>query len=89
NIRPGFIKDKPSHMARIKRMAGKSDIVKFSDEDLDWFGLQGDHDAGHVRRLVLDETGTDVRIERDDEACGFAVEQGLVGFTEGAGDQAD
>ncbi|MDC7742888.1 carbohydrate kinase family protein [Rhizobium binxianense] len=45
NIRPGFIKDKPAHMARIKRMAAKSDIVKFSDEDLDWFGLSGDHDT--------------------------------------------
>jgi fructokinase len=45
NIRPGFIKDKPSHMARIKRMAAKSDILKFSDEDLEWFGIAGDHDA--------------------------------------------
>lgn len=45
NIRPGFIKDKQSHMARIRRMAAKSDIVKFSDEDLDWFGLEGDHDT--------------------------------------------
>jgi fructokinase len=44
NIRPGFIKDKQSHMARINRMAAKSDILKFSDEDLDWFGLEGSHD---------------------------------------------
>jgi fructokinase len=44
NIRPGFIKDKQSHMARINRMAAKSDILKFSDEDLDWFGLEGSPD---------------------------------------------
>lgn len=45
NIRPGFIKDKPAHHARIMRMAAKSDIIKFSDEDLEWFGMTGDHDA--------------------------------------------
>lgn len=44
NIRPGFIKDKAAHMARINRMAAMSDILKFSDEDLEWFGLSGSHD---------------------------------------------
>ena len=44
NIRPGFIKDKAAHMARINRMAAMSDILKFSDEDLAWFGLPGNHD---------------------------------------------
>ncbi|CAN7187454.1 carbohydrate kinase [Rhizobium sp. LjRoot30] len=45
NIRPGFIKDKPKHLDRMRRMAAMSDIIKFSDEDLDWFGLEGDHDT--------------------------------------------
>lgn len=45
NIRPGFIKDKQAHYDRIMRMAAQSDIIKFSDEDLEWFGMSGDHDA--------------------------------------------
>jgi fructokinase len=45
NIRPGFIKDKQAHHDRIMRMAARSDIIKFSDEDLEWFCMSGDHDA--------------------------------------------
>ena len=45
NIRPGFIKDKEAHMGRIRRMAAMSDIIKFSDEDLFWFGMEGDQDT--------------------------------------------
>lgn len=65
NIRPGFIKDKDAHMARIRRMAAMADIVKFSDEDLAWFGLDGDEDAlarywlHHGARLVVVTRGAD------------------------------
>lgn len=44
NIRPGFIRDRDAHRGRIERMAAQSDIIKFSDEDLEWFGMQGSHD---------------------------------------------
>lgn len=65
NIRPGFIKDKDAHMARIRRMAGMADIVKFSDEDLAWFGLEGDEDAlarhwlHHGAKLVVVTRGAE------------------------------
>ncbi|RYE57502.1 MAG: carbohydrate kinase, partial [Rhizobiaceae bacterium] len=53
NIRPGFIKNKQAHHDRIMRMAAKSDIIKFSDEDLEWFGVNGDHDALAARWLDI------------------------------------
>ena len=65
NIRPGFIKNKEAHMARIKRMAAKSDILKFSDEDLEWFGLEGSHDdlaaywLKHGAKLVVITKGAE------------------------------
>ncbi len=96
NIRPGFIKDKQSHMARIRRMAAMSDIVKFSDEDLAWFGLEGDEDTlarhwlHHGAKLVVVTRGakgavgytTGLKVE-------VASERVEVVDTVGAGDTFD
>jgi fructokinase len=41
NIRPGFIPDRAKHADRIRRMIGMADIVKLSDEDLNWFDEEG------------------------------------------------
>lgn len=53
NIRAGFIKDKAKHAARIQRMMAMADIVKLSDDDLDWFGETGSHDEIAGRWLAL------------------------------------
>lgn len=71
NIRPGFIKDKASHLARINRMAAMSDIVKFSDEDLTWFGIEGSEEA--LARHWLQQGAKLVVITRGAE--------GAVGYT--------
>lgn len=36
NIRPDFIKDQARYRTRLNQMIAKADIVKVSDEDLDW-----------------------------------------------------
>lgn len=41
NIRPAFIPDRDRHLARIRRMIAMADILKLSDEDLNWFGETG------------------------------------------------
>lgn len=36
NIRPGFIEDQTRYRTRLNRMIAQTDILKVSDEDLDW-----------------------------------------------------
>jgi fructokinase len=51
NIRKDFVPDKATHLARMKRMIAMADIVKLSDEDLDWFGEAGSQDEAAARWL--------------------------------------
>jgi len=51
NIRPGMIKDRRSHLARLQRMIAMADIVKLSDEDVIW--MTGKDDAKTAARKWL------------------------------------
>ena len=51
NIRPGQIRDRRSHLARLKRMIAMADIVKLSDEDVIW--MTGKDDARAAARNWL------------------------------------
>lgn len=96
NIRPGFIKDRDAHAARIRRMAAKSDIVKFSDEDLAWFGMEGSEEnlarywLSHGAKLVLITRGADGATGYTDQhTVSVPVVQVEVVDTVGAGDTFD
>jgi len=48
NIRPGFIRDEPRYRARVTGMIEQADIIKVSDEDMEWLygaGSAQDHAA--------------------------------------------
>lgn len=51
NIRRDFIPDREKHLARLRRMIAMADIVKLSDEDLDWFAEDGSEDEIATRWL--------------------------------------
>ena len=96
NIRPGFIRDKQKHIDRVARMAAMSDIIKFSDEDLEWFGLEGDDDAratywlGQGARLVVLTRGAEGATAYTSRfRVSVASERVKVVDTVGAGDTFD
>ncbi|TIP87401.1 MAG: carbohydrate kinase [Mesorhizobium sp.] len=71
NIRPNFIPDKAKHLRRIRSMMAMADIVKLSDEDLNWFGEAGSHED--VVRNWLDRGPTLIVVTHGSE--------GAVGYT--------
>ncbi len=96
NIRPGFIKDQQAHAARIRRMAGLSDIVKFSDEDLEWFGMGGDHAVmaahwlnGGVKVVIITKGADGADAYTKDFIVSVPGEKAEVVDTVGAGDTFD
>ncbi|SDZ10095.1 fructokinase [Jannaschia faecimaris] len=62
NIRPGFIKDEAAFRGRLDRLLAVADVVKLSDEDMDWLGMTpGDVLAAGAKVLCLTEGSRGVR----------------------------
>ena len=51
NIRPGMIRERRKHMARLTRMIAMADILKISDEDVAW--MTGKDDVAAAARKWL------------------------------------
>lgn len=59
NIRPGFIQDEQLYRALLQKMIGLADIVKVSDEDLEWL-VKGDiSESTRVEKLRLSSRSAD------------------------------
>lgn len=71
NIRPGFIRDEARYRARLARMLAATDILKVSDEDLDWIVPgPGDH-AAKAATLLAEGPGLVIVTRGSAGACGF------------------
>ena len=93
NIRPGFIKDEARYRARLEQMIGVADIVKVSDEDLEWIAGKGDLAtlAGTLLargpKIICVTKGKDgVTAYLEDRAVSVGTEMVEVVDTVGAGD---
>ncbi len=95
NIRPGFISDEKTYRARLAHMFARADIVKVSDEDLEWLVPEGDSlDARAARMLQQGPTlllvtrggeGADAYLASGEKLT-VAAEKAEVVDTVGAGD---
>ncbi|MEP4032370.1 carbohydrate kinase [Roseibium polysiphoniae] len=72
NIRPGFIRDDVRYRRRLDRMLRSADIVKVSDEDLDWI-LPGSQSLGEKAQAILNLGASVVLVTQGTK--------GAVGFT--------
>lgn len=90
NIRPSFISDEGRYRARLKAMMGVADIIKTSDEDLQW--MIGSHDATQLfsdtaAQVVLLTRGAEgVTVLTRDTQFDVPAQKATVVDTVGAGD---
>ncbi|WP_299890248.1 carbohydrate kinase [uncultured Ruegeria sp.] len=74
NIRPGFIKDQTRYRTRLNRMIAQADMIKVSDEDLDWI-IPGPESHAEKVPLLLQAGPSVVIVTRGgDGATGYLAD---------------
>ena len=87
NVRPGFITDQPRYRARLAAMLDKADIVKLSDEDMEWLGESPEGLLACGVALVLITRGAEgVTAYRSGGSFETPAQKAAVVDTVGAGD---
>ena len=93
NIRPGFVRDEHAYRERLKRMIAIADIVKVSDEDLNWIAEGGDGNtliarwlAGNTGVVLLTKGKDGVSVHRSSGSFDLPAKKITVVDTVGAGD---
>lgn len=89
NIRPSFITDEDAYRARLDRMLGAADIVKSSDEDLEWItGSTDPHPllAAGAKVILLTKGSEGITILTKEGAIDVDAVKATVVDTVGAGD---
>ena len=90
NIRPSFITDEATYRARLTAMFAKADIIKTSDEDLEW--ITGGTDAAqlfegtNVQVILLTKGSEGVTVLTRNGSADVAAVKAEVVDTVGAGD---
>ncbi len=90
NIRPSFITDETGYRARLTRMLGAADIIKSSDEDLEW--ITGDTDgpallkATGAKIILLTRGSAGVTVVTATDQFDVPAQKATVVDTVGAGD---
>lgn len=95
NIRPGFISDETRYRDRLDRMIARTDILKLSDEDLDWL-VPGPHPLAEKAAMLQAKGPAMVIVTRgaegatayleNERAVSAAAAPAVVADTVGAGD---
>ncbi|MEL6840730.1 MAG: carbohydrate kinase [Pseudomonadota bacterium] len=90
NIRPSFITDEDAYRARLTRMLGVADIIKTSDEDLEWITGAADAEAllqmSGAQVILLTRGGDGVSVVTAHGSFDVPAEKANVVDTVGAGD---
>lgn len=90
NIRPGFITDEAAYRARLGRMMQVADIIKTSDEDLDWIAPGADAasllDGTDTRIVLLTRGAAGITIVTREDSFDVPAQKATVVDTVGAGD---